>query len=89
MIFIHNEIQPVNLESAKDYMEFISIKVKTDHVLNIHNFLKESGFDHQDSLDHIFRYSEIKDKTISLLNSTCKADFQEAIDHNSILKKFI
>ena len=88
-IFIHNGLSPVDLESHEQYMDFISIKVKTDHVISIHSYLKERGFDHQEQLDQLFRFDPIEEKYVNVLNSTNRTDFERAIHHNMMFQKFM
>ena len=81
-IFIHNGFKPLDLESHEQYMDFISIKVKTDHVISIHEYLKAKGFDHQEQLNQLFKFDPASGKHINVLNSTCRTDFEHAINHN-------
>lgn len=48
------EIEQFDLENYFDFMDFISIKVKTTHVLEINEFLFNEGFDYSAWINELF-----------------------------------
>lgn len=80
-------MQGFDLESHIDFMYYLSIKAKTDHVFSIYEYLKERDYDFSAQMEILFRQENQSKET--LFNNTTRKDFEHVVLNNPIFEKFM
>lgn len=88
MIMLDMGLNGFDLENFETFFEFISIKVKTQTVVDIHASLTSNGFSDGDKFTRFF-YQNNEDEWDNVLNLTAKAHFINFVKHNSVMRSLI
>jgi len=85
-------MEPFDTQSTEEFIQFLSIKVKTSQVFKIHYYLHMVlEINHSEMLQNNFCLKEIegKEKHFSMLNITTKENLKNCVSNNPMLTRFI